>query len=88
MRSPLILLTQRCDEIGAVRGSRRSFLLGTIWGPHVLRGNEQTARRSVTRTLHVSGLTSGDAYPYVLGVKGSQVQILSSRRSRKLAGSG
>lgn len=62
-------------------GSRRCFLLGTIWGPHVLRGGEQAACRSLTRTTLALGLTSRYPYSYVLGVKGSQVRILSSRRS-------
>jgi len=43
--------------------------VGTIWGPHVLHGREQPARRPHTRTPPVSALTSGDAYPYVLGIK-------------------
>jgi hypothetical protein len=49
-------------------GRRRSFLLGTIWGPHVLRGGEQPARRPRARTPPEPSLTSMDTYPYVLGV--------------------
>jgi hypothetical protein len=58
---------------------RWSVLLGTIWGPHVLHGGEQLARSPLAHTAAALFLTSRDAYSYVLGVKGSQVQILSSR---------
>lgn len=43
--------------------------MGTIWGPHVLRGGEQPARRPRARTASAPSLTSIDAYSYVLGVK-------------------
>jgi hypothetical protein len=55
-------------------------LLGTIWGPHVLHGGEQPARQPLAYTASAPDLTSRDAYSYVLGVKGSQVRILSSRQ--------
>jgi hypothetical protein len=67
------------DAMADVQGEEAE-LLGTIWGPHVLHEGEQPTRRSCARTPPEPSLTRIDAYSYVLGVKGSQVQILSSRR--------
>jgi hypothetical protein len=53
--------------------------LGTIWGPHVLHAGRRPARRLGVHTVLIPPLTRIDAYSNVLGVKGSQVQILSSR---------
>jgi hypothetical protein len=49
------------------------------WGPHALHAGTRPARRLVARTALTPPLTRVDAYSHVLGVKGSQVRILSSR---------
>jgi hypothetical protein len=54
--------------------------LGTTWGPHALQAGRRPARRLIAPTALAPPLTRADAYSHVLGVKGSQVQILSSRR--------
>jgi hypothetical protein len=66
--------------------SRRSEPLGTTWGPHVLHGGVQPARRPLALTALAPQLTTAYAYSHVLGVKGSQVQILSSRLDRSRSG--
>ena len=55
--------------------------LGTTWGPHALHADRRPARRLAAHTALAPPLTRTDAYSHVLGVKGSQVRILSSRRS-------
>jgi hypothetical protein len=63
------------------RGMGRS--LGTIWGPHVIRDLERRTRRSTSRNTMTPCLTCPNGYFNVLGVKGSQVRILSARRSSR-----
>src|SRR5262249_13041796 len=70
--------TRSAARTGEV-GNRWRVLLGTIWGPHDLHAGRRPARQPRVHTALVTCLTCGDAYFYVLGVKGSQVQILSSR---------
>jgi hypothetical protein len=55
--------------------------LGTTWGPHVMRVPEQRAGGRTSNVIIRRCVTCRNHYPDVLGVKGSQVQILSSRRS-------
>ena len=57
------------DSCRAVVSIGLPSALGTIWGPHVLHGGEQSARRLLARTAPAPDLTSRDAYSYVLGVK-------------------
>ncbi|MGA6092773.1 hypothetical protein ATK36_6326 [Amycolatopsis sulphurea] len=53
--------------------------LGTTWGPHVVRDHERAAGHRTSDDLVQLALTCGNRYSNVLGVKGSQVQILSAR---------
>jgi hypothetical protein len=55
---------------------------GTTWGPHVMRVSEQPAGGRTAHLIRKLCLNCGNCYSDVLGVKGSQVQILSSRRSK------
>ena len=55
--------------------------LGTTWGPHAVRDHERAACQRTSRDLVQLALTCGNGYSNVLGVKGSQVQILSARRT-------
>jgi hypothetical protein len=55
-------------------------ILGTVWGPHVMRDHEQPARRYTSLDALAPCLICGNGYRAGLGVKGSQVQILSARR--------
>jgi hypothetical protein len=55
--------------------------LGATWGPHVMRVPEQRAGDRTPHLISKPCLTCVNRYSNVLGVKGSQVQILSSRRS-------
>jgi hypothetical protein len=75
--------TRSAPRTKAEPGSRRRLPLGTTWGPHALHATRRLARRLVARTALAPPLTRTDAYSYVLGVKGSQVRILSSRRPLK-----
>jgi hypothetical protein len=52
-----------------IRDQAQEVRLGTTWGPHVLPGGEQPARRPLTRTALASRLTRINAYSHVLGVK-------------------
>ena len=56
-------------------------ILGTIWGPHVTRDLEQRDYRDTSRGTRAPRLSCENGYCADLGVKGSQVQILSARRS-------
>ena len=61
--------------------------LGTIWGPDVVRNHERPAAERIACAGCRAGircLTCGIGCRTLLGVKGSQVQILSARR--KVAG--
>jgi hypothetical protein len=55
-------------------------VLGTIWGPHDARDPEQHARGRTSCTLVPPDMRRWFLWSLLLGVKGSQVQILSSRR--------
>jgi hypothetical protein len=55
--------------------------LGTTWGPHAMHVREQRAGHRTSRVIIKPTVTCGNHSRNVLGVKGSQVQILSSRRS-------
>jgi hypothetical protein len=61
-------------------GANQHVILGTVWGPHVMRNREQRARRGTSFDTRTPRLSCGNGYPSGLGVKGSQVQILSARR--------
>jgi hypothetical protein len=54
-------------------------ILGTIWGPHVMRDLEQRAYEHDPANDLSPRLSCENAYAMVLGVKGSQVRILSAR---------
>ncbi|HEX5405067.1 MAG TPA: hypothetical protein VFX16_22515, partial [Pseudonocardiaceae bacterium] len=58
--------------------------LGTTWGPHAVRVPEQRAGDRTSNVIIKPHVTCGNRCSNVLGVKGSQVQILSSRRSKEL----
>jgi hypothetical protein len=53
--------------------------LGTIWGPHATHTTGQSACDRTSRYTHSARLSCEYAYPAVLGVKGSRVQIPPSR---------
>jgi hypothetical protein len=57
-------------------------VLGTIWGPHVTRDHEQRDHGDTSRSTCVPRLTCANGNIAGLGVKGSQVQILSARPAR------
>jgi hypothetical protein len=55
-------------------------ILGAVWGPHVMRDHAQRPQLSTSLDTRARVLTCGNGSHCVLGVKGSQVQILSARR--------
>ena len=55
-------------------------ILGTVWGPHVKHDLERRSRRGTSFDTPTPRLTCGNTNSNALGVKGSQVQILSARR--------
>jgi hypothetical protein len=57
-------------------------ILGAVWGPHVMRDHAQRPRPDASLDTRARVLSCGNSNSGVLGVKGSQVQILSARRRR------
>jgi hypothetical protein len=55
-------------------------ILGTVWGPHVMRDHERQVRWGTSFDTQSPRLSCGNDYLAGLGVKGSQVRILSARR--------
>jgi hypothetical protein len=86
LNSPIQLTLWTRFELSRVFGSdqprsaRRRRSLGTTWGPHGMSDHEQRADDRTSSESMTRHLTCGNAYSNVLGVKGSQVRILSSRR--------
>src|SRR5664279_5575287 len=66
---------------GSLTGTGRGAWGGTIWGPHVMRAPARVPRQPPRRVEGGTLTTYEDLYRHVLVVKGSQVQILSSRRA-------
>jgi hypothetical protein len=54
-------------------------ILGAVWRPHVMRDHAQRPQRSAALDTPARPLSCGNGSHCVLGVKGSQVQILSTR---------
>ena len=69
-------------SLQARRPQIRAYGLGTIWGPHVALVAGQPACDRTTSYARTTPLSCEDAYPTVLGVKGSRVQIPPSRLVR------
>ena len=73
-------LPKGCDRAGEL--GERPRRPGTIWGPHAVRDHERPAemrsRRTALRT-RTPCVTCRNGCRALLGVRGSQVQILSAR---------
>ena len=70
---------QHSNDGAAVSDPFKRPALGTIWGPHATHAAGQSACDRTSRYTHTTRLSCEDAYPTLLGVKGSRVQIPPSR---------